>query len=60
LRQIDGGASVIAYDIGRLRMSYWDSLGRPTTHSETVRRILVEVVLLGRVTAESREVGLRI
>ena len=60
LRQIDGGASVIAYDIGRLRMSYWDSLGRPTTHPESVRRILVEVALLGRVTAESREIGLRI
>lgn len=59
LRQVDGGASVIANDIGRLTMSYWDRLGRPTTHPDSVRRILVEVALPGRVTAESREIGLR-
>ncbi|HKY71074.1 MAG TPA: prepilin-type N-terminal cleavage/methylation domain-containing protein [Nitrospira sp.] len=59
LRQIDGGASVIANDIGRLTISYWDGLGRPTTHADSVRRILIEVALLGRGGAESREIGLR-
>jgi Tfp pilus assembly protein PilV len=59
LRQIDGGASVIANDIGRLTMSYWDSLGRPTTHPDSVRRILVEVALPGRMATDSREIGLR-
>jgi prepilin-type N-terminal cleavage/methylation domain-containing protein len=59
LRQIDGGASVIASDIERLTLSYWDAQGRRTEHPHSVRRILVEIALRGGVVMETREIGLR-
>ena len=59
LRQIDGGASVIASNIARLTFSYWDAQGRPTTHSASVRRVIIELVLPGRAVAEFREISLR-
>jgi prepilin-type N-terminal cleavage/methylation domain-containing protein len=58
LRQIDGGASVIAGNIARLTLSYWDAHGHPTTQPTSVRRIVVELALPGQVT-EIREISLR-
>jgi hypothetical protein len=59
LRQIDGGASVLASDLAGLTLSYWDAQGRPTMQAKSVRRILVEIALPGRVVKEAREIGLR-
>ena len=59
LRQIDGGASVIAGNIARMTLSYWDAQGRPTVHLESVRSLRVEVALPGRLVTETREIGLR-
>jgi hypothetical protein len=59
LRQIDGGASVIAADIASFTLRYWDAEGRPVMRPESVRRIEVEVALPGRVIKETRQIGLR-
>ena len=59
LRQIDGGASVIAGNIARFTLSYWDGQGRPTAHPESVRSLRVEIALPGRLATETREIGLR-
>jgi prepilin-type N-terminal cleavage/methylation domain-containing protein len=59
LRQIDGGASVIASDIARLTLSYWDAQGRATTDPASVRRIVVELALPGSAIVEFREISLR-
>jgi hypothetical protein len=59
LRQIDGGASVIAANILSFTLRYWDTDGRPVVRPESVRRITVEIVLPGRVMNETREIALR-
>ena len=59
LRQIDGGASVLAANIERLTLRYLDATGRPTVHPDSVRRVLVEIATRGRAVTESREIGLR-
>jgi hypothetical protein len=59
LRQIDGGASVMAGDLARVRLSYWDAQGRPTMQPNSVRRIVVEIALAGRAVNEVREIALR-
>jgi prepilin-type N-terminal cleavage/methylation domain-containing protein len=59
LRQIDGGASVIAGNIASLTLRYWDVRGRPTTHPDSVRALRVEIALPGRTVAEIREISLR-
>lgn len=59
LRQIDGGASVIAGDITRFTLQFWDSQGRATVHPDAARLILVEIALPGRALAETREISLR-
>jgi prepilin-type N-terminal cleavage/methylation domain-containing protein len=59
LRQIDGGASVIAGNIARLTLRYWDVRGRPTTDPDSVRALRVEIALPGRTVPEIREISLR-
>ena len=59
LRQIDGGASVIAANIARLTLRYWDRQGRSTTDPDSVRSLLVEIALPGRAVTELREISLR-
>jgi hypothetical protein len=59
LRQIDGGASVIAGNIARLTLRYWDVQGRPTTDPDSVRSLVVEIALPGRAVMETREISLR-
>jgi type II secretory pathway pseudopilin PulG len=59
LRQIDGGASVIAGNIAAFTVRYWDAQGRPVTHPDSVRRVQAEISLPGRTVAESREITLR-
>ena len=59
LRQVDGGASVIAGNIESFTLQYWDAQGRPVTRAESVRRILIEIALPGRMSKETREIGLR-
>lgn len=59
LRQIDGGASVIAADIVSFSLRYRDAGGRPVVAPELVRRIVVEIALPGRAAKETREIGLR-
>ena len=59
LRQIDGGASVIASNIAAFTLRYWDAHGRPVTRPEWVRRIQAEISLPGRTVAETREITLR-
>jgi Tfp pilus assembly protein PilV len=59
LRQIDGGASVMAGDLARVRLSYWDAQGRPTMQPNSVRRIVVEIAFAGRAIKEMREIALR-
>ena len=59
LRQIDGGASVIAGNIASFTLRYWDAQGRPVTRAEFVRRMFVEIALPGRTVKETREIGLR-
>jgi hypothetical protein len=59
LRQIDGGASVLASNLARLTLSYWDAQGHPTMQPQSVRRILVEIAFPGRPVTEVREIGLR-
>jgi hypothetical protein len=59
LRQIDGGASVIAANIGGFTVRYWDAHGRPVTRPESVRRIQAEISLPGRMVTETREITLR-
>jgi hypothetical protein len=59
LRQIDGGASVIAGNIASFTLRYWDAQGRPVMRAELVRRMLVEIALPGRMMKEAREIGLR-
>ena len=60
LRQIDGGASVIASNIARFSLHFWDVQGRPTVHPETVRLLLIEIALPGRAVTEAREISLRL
>jgi hypothetical protein len=59
LRQIDGGASVIAAGILSFSLRYWDAEGRPVVAPESVRRIEVEIALPGRAIKETRQIGLR-
>ena len=59
MRQIDGGASVIASGISRFSLSYWDRRGRPTTHMDSVRRVLVEIAFPDGRVIETREISLR-
>jgi hypothetical protein len=59
LRQIDGGASVIAGHIAGFTLRYWDIQGRPTTDPNEVRRLLIEIALPGTSVIESREISLR-
>ena len=59
LRQIDGGASVIAGNIAGFTVRYFDAQGRPVTRPEWVRRIQAEISLPGRMVAETREITLR-
>jgi hypothetical protein len=59
LRQIDGGASVIAGNIAAFTVRYWDARGRPVARPESVRRIEAEVSLPGRRMKETREITLR-
>ena len=59
LRQIDGGASVIASNIAAFTVRYFDAQGRPVTRPEAVRRIQAEIYFPGRTVAESREITLR-
>jgi prepilin-type N-terminal cleavage/methylation domain-containing protein len=58
LRQIDGGASVIARNIAGFTLRYWDAQGRPTTSPVSVRLLQVEVWLPGRAAKERREISL--
>ncbi|HEX5550951.1 MAG TPA: hypothetical protein VFX36_08965 [Nitrospira sp.] len=58
LRQVDGGASVIAGNISRFTLRFWDTQGRPTTDPESVRRLLVEIALPSRTVTETREISL--
>ena len=58
LRQVDGGASVIAGNISRFTLRFWDTQGRPTTDPDSVRRLLVEIALPGRAVTETREISL--
>ncbi len=60
LRQIDGGASVLAENIARFSLSYWDAQRRPTVYPDSVRSLLVEIALPGRPITETREIALRI
>jgi hypothetical protein len=60
LRQIDGGASVIAGNIMRFTLRFWDAQGRPTVDPHTVRLVLVEIALPGRMVTETREISLRL
>ena len=59
LRQIDGGASVIAGNIVAFTVRYWDAEGRPVTRPEWVRRVQAEISLPGRTVTETREITLR-
>lgn len=58
LRQIDGGASVIARNILGFTLRCWDAQGRPTTRPESVRLLLVEIAFPGRAEKERREISL--
>lgn len=59
LRQIDGGASVIAGNIARFGLQFWDVQGRPTADPASVRHLLIEIALPGRAVTETREISLR-
>ena len=59
LRQIDGGASVIAANIAAFTVRYWDAQGRPVTRAEAVRRVQAEISLPDRTVTETREITLR-
>lgn len=59
LRQIDGGASVIAGNIESFTLRYWDAQGRSVVRPESVRRIQIEITLPGRMITETREITLR-
>jgi prepilin-type N-terminal cleavage/methylation domain-containing protein len=58
LRQVDGGASVVAGNIARFTLRYWDAQGRPAPHPDSVRHLLVEIALPGRLVAHTREINL--
>lgn len=58
LRQVDGGASVIAGNISRFTLQFWDTQGRPTTDPASVRRVMVEIALPGRTVTDTREISL--
>jgi hypothetical protein len=59
LRQIDGGASVIASNLEKFTLRYWDAQGRSVVRPESVRRIQIEITLPGRAIKETREITLR-
>ena len=59
LRQIDGGASVIAGHIAGFALRYWDAQGRPTTNPDLVHRVLIQISVPGKSVIESREFSLR-
>jgi prepilin-type N-terminal cleavage/methylation domain-containing protein len=59
LRQIDGGASVIAGNLETFTLRYWDAQGRSVVRPELVRRIQIEITLPGRAIKETREITLR-
>jgi hypothetical protein len=58
LRQVDGGASVIAGNISRFTLQFWDTQGRPTTDPASVRRVMVEIALPGPTVTDTREISL--
>jgi hypothetical protein len=59
LRQVDGGASVIAGHIEGFTLRYWDAQGRPVVRPESVRRIQLEISLPGQTIKETWEITLR-
>lgn len=59
LRQIDGGASVIAGNIETVEFSYWDAQGRKTLEPDLIRRIVVTVSLPRRPMKHTKEISLR-
>jgi prepilin-type N-terminal cleavage/methylation domain-containing protein len=59
LRQIDGGASVIAGNLESFTLRYWDAEGRSVVRPELVRRIQIEITLPARATKVTREITLR-
>jgi hypothetical protein len=60
LRQVDGGASVLVRDIEEVRFSYWDEMGQAVTQPALVKRVVVEVMILGQGIRAVREISLRI
>lgn len=58
LRQVDGGASVVAHNIAAFTLRYVDAQGHPTTHPLSVRLLSVEIALPGRAVKERREISL--
>ncbi|HET8720687.1 MAG TPA: hypothetical protein VFM24_01585, partial [Nitrospira sp.] len=58
LRQVDGGASVVASNIAAFTLRYVDAQGHPTTHPLSVRLLSVEIALPGRAVKERREISL--
>ena len=59
LRQVDGGASVLVRDIEEVRFSYWDEMGQAVTQPALVKRVVVEVMILGQGIRAVREISLR-
>ena len=59
LRQVDGGASVLVRDIQGVRFSYWDEMGQAVTQPALVKRVVVEVMILGQGIRAVREISLR-
>ncbi len=59
LRQVDGGASVLVRDIQVVRFSYWDEMGQAVTQPALVKRVVVEVMILGQGIRAVREISLR-
>ncbi|TKB65477.1 MAG: hypothetical protein E8D47_07280 [Nitrospira sp.] len=59
LRQVDGGASVLVRDIREVRFSYWDEMGQAVTQPALVKRVVVEVMILGQGIRAVREISLR-
>ena len=59
LRQVDGGASVIASNISHFALWYQDAQGHSTMDSDAVRSLRVEITVPGRTATETRQVSLR-
>jgi len=59
LRMVDGGASVLFGDIQTAKFSYWDEEGRTVTQPGRLKRVVVDVMLLGMETRAIREISLK-